>query len=353
MENDLFITGESYAGIYVPTLAEAMLKAEKDGNYKGARLTGIAVGNGCTGNAIGICGFGTQGLYYEWKYLLNTAFVSEDLKVSIHAACDWRAAAANKKDPLSVKCLNLLDEAASKIGHINLYNVYGDCEGTGPSSYCTKYDKQYPLSNMNKVRRAKIPMHALEEEHEESPNPTHGLRALSPRAVDHMFRRTLQGPDACIDSEAASAYLNRADVMKAIHVRDPGFCWEVCASAPGWSYRSTRPNLPADTYPFLISNIAVLIFNGDWDACVPYTDNEAWTEDMGFTVKDPWHPWTYTSTSGKSNQVGGYAVSYDVSKLGSGSFQFVTVRGGRHEVPGSAPAQALELLRRLLTKTPF
>ena len=36
------------------------------------------------------------------------------------------------------------------------------------------------------------------------------------------------GPDACIDSGAATGYLNQPSVMAAIHVRDPGFCWAVC-----------------------------------------------------------------------------------------------------------------------------
>jgi cathepsin A (carboxypeptidase C)/serine carboxypeptidase-like clade 1 len=31
----------------------------------------------------------------------------------------------------------------------------------------------------------------------------------------------------------------------------------------------------------------------------------------------------------------------------------VTVKGGRHEVPESAPAQAMELLTRLIDGTPF
>jgi len=46
----------------------------------------------------------------------------------------------------------------------------------------------------------------------------------------------------------------------------------------------------------------VLIYNGDWDACVPYTDGFSWTQGMGFNVKNPWHSWAYTSTEGNSNQ---------------------------------------------------
>lgn len=59
-KNKFFITGESYAGVYVPTLAEAILAGEKDGTYTGAKLTGIAAGNGCSGTEVGICGEGTQ-----------------------------------------------------------------------------------------------------------------------------------------------------------------------------------------------------------------------------------------------------------------------------------------------------
>ena len=163
------------------------------------------------------------------------------------------------------------------------------------------------------------------------------------------------GPNACIDSRAASAYLNDKFVMDAIHVRNPGYCWSVCSSAPGWHYTSTRPDLPADTYPYLLKNIDVVIFNGDWDACVPYTDNDGWTKGMGFPVKQGWHKWAYTSANGAENQVGGYAVSYDVSSLDGSthSFEFITVRGGRHEVPESAPAQGFEMLTRLISSTAF
>lgn len=49
-KNKFFITGESYGGIYVPTFAEEIVKNELAGTYTGAKLTGIGVGNGCTGN---------------------------------------------------------------------------------------------------------------------------------------------------------------------------------------------------------------------------------------------------------------------------------------------------------------
>jgi carboxypeptidase C (cathepsin A) len=84
LKNKFFITGESYAGVYVPTLAEAILQAEAAGTYTGAALTGIAVGNGCSGTEVGICGSGPQGTYYEWSYLKQTSFVDPSLKACMN-----------------------------------------------------------------------------------------------------------------------------------------------------------------------------------------------------------------------------------------------------------------------------
>ena len=79
-------------------------------------------------------------------------------------------------------------------------------------------------SSEKAVKRGKVPTRAeyvVEDE-------VVGKRKLA-RIIPH-------GPDACIDSGKATGYLSNPDVMEAIHVKDPGFCWAVCNTAPGWSY---------------------------------------------------------------------------------------------------------------------
>ena len=328
--HSLFITGESYAGVYVPTLAEAIVAAGKAGTWTGASLKGIAVGNGCSGHEIGVCG--PDRWKYGTQYLLQTAFVSPPLKRQITSKCDFDASKP------SSSCSALLDEMGEAVGHVNLYNVYGDCISghTGRSSGLATH---------------KVPLDV-----------------------------TGRGPDACIDSIAGSAYFNQPSVIEAAHVVKQPIPWSTCGNQI--RYTSTRANLPRDTYPALVESIRVLIYNGDWDACVPHTDAEAWTEGMGFDVADPWHPWLYKN----GTQVAGYAVRYAAN-----NFTFITIKGGRHEVPEvrvprrdtrthpsskrthpwhirrasypvlaplllrrqTAPLQALEMLRRLIHDESF
>lgn len=98
-------------------------------------------------------------------------------------------------------------------------------------------------------------------------------------------RRILGGPDGCIDEQAASPWLNSADVQQAIHVADGKQYfkeWSICSSKI--SYDSTEADLPKTVYPDLVKNIKVLIFNGDVDACVPMNDNFEWTTGMGYPI---------------------------------------------------------------------
>lgn len=305
---ELFITGESYAGIYVPTLAEAILLDDEwasSGKYPS--LTGIAVGNGCSGTEVGICSWGAQSDVYKTKYFMSTGFVSTQLKDKLNKDCDFETwfntGQKSKACEEGFATLNFLT------ADIDTYSIYSDCGPNEPAAVLG--------ASHSKVFGATPPS-----------SPT-------------------LGTTSCINSAEASAYLNRADVRAALHVSDANVpSWSVCGSAPGWSYTSTRPNLPRDTYPLLVSKLRVLIYNGDHDACVPYTDGIGWTSGMGLAETKPWHVWF---ESGKN--VGGYATTYDTGS--KGTFEFITVRGGRHEVPETEPVKAFVMLQKFLAGEAF
>ncbi|EOD27293.1 hypothetical protein EMIHUDRAFT_73387 [Emiliania huxleyi CCMP1516] len=282
----MFITGESYAGVYVPTLAEAVLALVDKGRWKGAALEGIAVGNGCSGT-------------------------------EVRAACDFGAS-----EP-SAPCSRLLDQMGEAVGHVNLYNVYGQCISSGGAVS----NGAVGNSSADAVRLPST-----------QKIPYAGGGFLGGGSGKLFSGRTrLRGPDACIDSAAGSAYLNQPAVILAAHVVKQPIPWSTCGNQI--RYTSTRKNLPRDTYPALVKRLRVLVYNGDWDACVPHTDAEAWTAGMGYAEAAPWHPWRYKN----GTQVAGYATRYAAN-----NFTFATVKGGRHEVPETAPEQALELLSRLV-----
>ena len=69
--NDFFIAGESYAGVYVPSLAYAIYNYNQAGSGVKINLKGIMVGNGCIGNSAGHCGNDPTGLndYHDVMYV--------------------------------------------------------------------------------------------------------------------------------------------------------------------------------------------------------------------------------------------------------------------------------------------
>ncbi|GBG24314.1 Serine carboxypeptidase-like 20 [Hondaea fermentalgiana] len=318
-----FLAGESYAGVYVPTLAEAIMKADKAGEYEGAKLIGMAVGNGCSGNEVGACADGIQREQYVAPFLSQTALISPTVKADLVQSCgDF----ANQLPEPTDACSKALEKMHAEVGNVNLYNIYGEC---------------YNGSSV----ALKAPMGGVH-----APFP----RELPPLEVAEMARKlgAWDGPVACIDSRAATAYLTQAEVVKALHVKEQPFIWGTCSNQLK-NYTSNRENLPRDLYPALVEYLdRIIIYNGDWDSCVPWTDAFGWTKGLGFDMTSAWHPWTYTPKDGLGPQVAGYAINYKTPVKGN-SFVVTTVKGGRHEVPETAPQQAFEMIRRLIDGDSF
>ncbi|KAJ0020265.1 hypothetical protein Pint_31572 [Pistacia integerrima] len=107
---DFYITGESYAGHYVPQLAYTILLNNENSNQTIIKLKGIAVRNAWIDDATN-----TKGLIdFLWTHALN----SDETNKDFHMYCDF------ENDTSSSRCDTLIYKALFEMGDIDFYHIY-------------------------------------------------------------------------------------------------------------------------------------------------------------------------------------------------------------------------------------
>jgi len=303
-KNDFWITGESYAGIYIPTLAYQVY------NYNVAKpavpinIKGILVGNGCIGNAAGHCGNDPTGIndYHDIQQWKGHALISETTYDAIMKACDW----PNESN----KCQQLLNQAAQEVGDIDVYYLYNTCSDPA----ITRGAPVPSGSMLDRVRKAR------------------------------QARGVTLDPNCFGTGPTLEAWANQASVKAALHVAEK-IDYALCSNNRTFRYSSSIADERVSIYPTLLdqSGMTVVIYNGEADLCVPYTDNEWWVRSMNYTVSSPWTAWTVQGEEG--DYVGGYLTTY--ANKGN-KFHFATVRGAGHMVPETRPEASLAMLSAFL-----
>jgi len=340
--NSLFLSGESYGGVYVPTLAYAIVQHNaKVPPVERLSLQGIAVGNGCSGTEIGTCANNNddsaQALHLE--FFRGQALVSSALYAAIQEECK-----GNYNHP-TAQCVKLLTDMHYQIGPVDVYNVIGTCASPPAQDGSSSLDDLSAApawefaTGTRRWRRAR-PQTPLEQRIGEELLKRYTAEGTAVDALGGV--KPGPGPIECIGDGEQGPYLDRGDVRAALHVAPVSSIghWHSCVEKQDWFYTSTEQNEPRDIYPTLLKVLnRTLIYSGQADGCVPWTDSEAWTSGMGLpTVQDgAWHPW-YTS----QQQVGGYVTEY------TNGFTFLTVTGAGHMVPQFTPNKAFDMFSRFI-----
>ena len=135
--NAFWIAGESYAGVYVPSLAYAIINHNSNSSSLSSssqiNIKGIMVGNGCIGAEAGHCGNDPTGLndYHDVLQWKGHGLISEPAYDAIMAACTW----ANE----DAACNDALQAAANAIGDIDVYDLCVGGEWDGGRSPCAPF----------------------------------------------------------------------------------------------------------------------------------------------------------------------------------------------------------------------
>jgi serine carboxypeptidase-like clade 1 len=332
-ENDFFITGESYAGVYIPTLAYEIIK-----NAPSISLTGLAVGDPCTDNEAQKDSM--DALWYGHKYGLVDDAVFDLL---------WNHCQIRFPNPL------MKNQISQKRTRTNIQNINNENDEEEPvmmSTECKVAHRKFLLSTS---------------------------RALSQGWRDMFIDDySLFAPVTDQEDQAMSDYMNRPDVRAALHVEEaPVETWPYPEAGFDYTkeYKACNEDVEGDDssvlsmldfYAKIVPRLKVTwVYNGDTDPCVSYEGTRTAISRVGFPEVDGggYRPWFYNKTAttiqvleekpamfgpdlllqSTGAQFGGEIVSYEHN------LSFLTVHGSGHMVPQFRPQAALHMLTKLIS----
>ncbi|KAL8129248.1 hypothetical protein V2J09_018403 [Rumex salicifolius] len=293
--NPFYISGESYAGIYVPTLA-----------YEVSLITKL--------------GF--------------SIFLIRSKIVELAKTCKGKY--YNVTGPA---CQNLLSKVDDKVLGLNVYNILEPCYHDPNGMSLTKtVDIQSVPDSFKKLGKTERPLPVRKRMFGRAwPHRAPVRDGLVPTWQELS---ALEGVP-CVDDSVATSWLNNKQVRKALHAAEEEVAgmWTLCTGRIRCSHDTGsmikyHRNLTSRGY-------AALVYSGDHDMCVPYTGSEAWTRSLGYKVIDEWRPWM------SNDQVAGFVQGYEKN------LTFMTILGSGHTVPEYKPREALDFYSRWLAGKPI
>ncbi|KAF0709428.1 Aste57867_5926 [Aphanomyces stellatus] len=279
-----YVTGESYAGIYVPYLAYNLVTKP----LAHVNFAGFAIGNPYTDTRAEATA--------DMDYLYSHGMVSIESYTAVQTNCPESTLIAcnHGGQNCTDACKSALAtaEAAASTDSLNPYYIYGD------------------VCLLENGQAGKLPNYNIR------PNTHRGV--ITP----------------CAD-QFTEAYLNLDVVQQAIHVTGGHVNWIDCSN----DIRYTDSPSSLQKYPTILkAGLKALIYSGDADTVVNFIGTQRWITKKGLnlTVVDPWKAWF-----GPDKQLAGYTEQYT-------NLTFTTIKGAGHMVPATRPLHALYMFECFL-----
>ncbi|XP_069035657.1 lysosomal protective protein [Lepisosteus oculatus] len=314
-KNQFFITGESYGGIYVPTLAERVMEDSS------INLQGIAVGNGMSSYEMN----DNSLVYFAYYHgLLGTKLWAE-----LQNYCCSKGT-CNFYDNQDENCTLRVAEVQVLVyrSGLNIYNLYAPCAGGVPQK--VSYQKDHLVIHDLGNHFTRHPWTAMWSEK---------LRSLA------SIHRSVRLDPPCTNSTASTVYLNNPYVRQALHIAPQALDWVICSAEVNLNYKRLYMDMRKQYLKLLGAlKYRVLVYNGDVDMACNFLGDEWFVESLQQEVQVNRRTWLYNN--GDSQQVGGFVKEFS-------NLAFVTVKGSGHMVPTDKPMAALTMFTRFLKKQPY
>eukprot|EP00240_Pyramimonas_obovata_P001475 CAMPEP_0118934076 /NCGR_PEP_ID=MMETSP1169-20130426/13538_1 /TAXON_ID=36882 /ORGANISM="Pyramimonas obovata, Strain CCMP722" /LENGTH=476 /DNA_ID=CAMNT_0006876939 /DNA_START=79 /DNA_END=1509 /DNA_ORIENTATION=+ len=288
-DNDFYVTGESYAGHYVPAVGNRIVVGNKESEMK-IFLKGIAIGNGLVN---------PEEQYPAYAdFALQNDLIDEDFYKQM------------KHD--QVLCERLIK--ACKINKLACDAAVIECQATIVTPILAKASvRKFGTKQMNV----------------------------------YDIREPCGKPPLCYDFSQADKFLSDPDVMASLGV-NPDIKWTECSNEVHSALMGDwMANLETVIPGILAADVRVMVYAGDMDFICNWVGNLRWVNKMkwpgqdAFNAKEskPWIP------DGKEQPAGEY-VHY-------AGLTFVRVYQAGHMVPMNQPEAALDMLNHFVRNVSF
>nr|XP_051217573.1 serine carboxypeptidase-like 7 isoform X2 [Lolium perenne] len=294
LSNPLYVGGESYCGITIPTLAlEIDISNKESGDEPLLNLKGYFAGNPSTDARFDVAG--------NIQFFYGMGMLSDELYETANENCR-----GNYSDPPNALCA----ESVQAIANIS----------TGPTSWsphATRYGAPRFSKRLRKVDQVGSWWSTL-------------LTMIS------HFPSSVEGDTL----ELSNIWANDERVRKSLGVRKGTKGeWITCDHGIPFtrdimSTIEIHLRLRREGYP-------ALIFSGDHDSGVSFVGTQAWIRSLNLSITDDWRPWYV------DGQVAGFTRSF------SSNLTYATVKGAGHTTPEYKPKECLAMFTRWISGDPL
>ncbi|TKR94707.1 hypothetical protein L596_008964 [Steinernema carpocapsae] len=313
-----FIAGESYAGVYLPMLGDAIMSGIINKTFVNPNFAGIAIGNGYMDivglqNSLVLWSFyhGRIGLD-DWKTLKSDECCIQ-LETGGADTCDFVNKSMTTKTwndffPRNdTICGKILFDVISKPARMDPYNYYEDCYDC-----CKYYHNTASIINYN--------------------------------YTDFLFGYP------CWQEGSVAKYFDRPDVQDAFHLTPAKLVNFTDCNGPMYdnyvnTYHETKKffkGMFGNVQKANLKNFKILIYNGDVDTVCNFLGDAKFidgvTNDNGGFTHTPRVSWSFR------NKRAGFVQNYK----GSLSIDVLTVKGAGHMVPLDRPGPSMQMINAFL-----
>jgi cathepsin A (carboxypeptidase C) len=293
IENDFYIAGQSYAGVYIPLLSLEILR-----DRSRIHLKGLAIGNGSFNKNIK--------LKARLQMAYNHGLIDTEMWNQFTGnccSCVGHKQFCNTSGEVSQLCFESINTAGEVMYYsgINPYNIYDQCY----------YSPNYTFASHSNF---------------------HEFSELKNFHQNEYF----EGED-CYDRTFID-YLNDPIVRKAIHIAENLTEFKVCNNVFKWAYERTD-DVRKEFVEILIDYKldSLIIYSGDSDLVCPLIGNQIFVDELDLPVIEKYKKWTYDGLTA------GFVKRYN-------GLTFVSFRDAGHSVPTDKPGPALHLIKTMLGK---